>query len=70
VRPVGWADDGPEECWDAYAKEAIAAYIEYEECMYATKWWDLASQAACATIYEMRAIGAFAWWVKCVGLRG
>jgi len=25
-------------------------------------------EAACATIYDMRAIGAFSWWAKCVAL--
>jgi hypothetical protein len=63
-------DEGPGNCWFEYAKEAIDAYLEYEQCMAGEQWWDLLGQAACAVIYEMRAIGAFSWWVSCVGLRG
>jgi hypothetical protein len=58
----------PSDCWDAYAKEAIAAYMEYEECMKDQSWWNIAGQMGCATIYDMRAIGAFSWWLKCVAL--
>lgn len=62
--------DGPTACWMAYAAEAIATYIEYEQCMADEQWWDLLGQASCGIIYEMRAIGAFAWWLSCVGLKG
>ena len=74
---VSWSDQEkestsktmtPTECWDAYAKEAIAAYMEYEECMKDQAWWDLLGQAGCATVYDMRAVGAFSWWLKCVAL--
>jgi hypothetical protein len=58
----------PGDCWDAYAKEAIAAYMEYEECMKDQSWWDILGQMGCATVYDMRAIGAFSWWLKCVAL--
>jgi len=58
----------PGECWDIYAKEAIAAWMEYEDCMKDLSWWEVLDAAACAAVYDMRAIGAFAWWVKCVGL--
>ncbi len=61
--------DGPGDCWDVYVEEAIEAYIEYEECMSDEQWWDLWGQTGCAAIYEMRAIGAFSWWVSCVGFR-
>ncbi|MEZ5318628.1 MAG: hypothetical protein R2752_14610 [Vicinamibacterales bacterium] len=60
--------DGPGDCWNEYSKEAIAAYIEYEQCMAETKWYQLAPRAACEFVYEMRAIGAFSWWVACTGL--
>jgi hypothetical protein len=62
--------DGPGDCWDAYAREAIAAIDEYQSCMRGAAWYDLAGQASCGAIYDMRAIGAFSWWVSCVGLRG
>jgi hypothetical protein len=69
--PVSEAEQGgPGTCWTLYAIEAIAAYIEYEGCMNGEEWWDLFGQISCAVIYEMRAIGAFAWWLSCVGLRG
>jgi hypothetical protein len=61
--------EGPGECWDVYVEEAIEAYLEYEECMASEQWWDLAGQAGCALVYDMRAIGAFSWWVTCVGFR-
>jgi len=58
------------DCWNEYAKEAIAAYMEYEECMKNEQWWDLLGQTSCALVYDMRAIGAMSWWISCVGLRG
>ncbi len=61
---------GPDECWNEYAKEAIAAYQEYEDCVNNKAWYDVIGVAECAAIYDMRAIGAFSWWVSCVGLRG
>jgi hypothetical protein len=56
--------NGPGDCWDAYVEEAIEAYLEYEDCMAQQAWWDLL-----ATIYDIRAIGAFSWWITCVGFR-
>ena len=58
--------DGPGDCWAKYAAEAIAAYLEYEDCMANVRWYDLLGAPACAVIYDMRAIGAFSWWVGCV----
>jgi hypothetical protein len=46
----------------------VAAYVEYEECMKDLSWWEFLDEAACATVYDMRAIGAFSWWMKCVAL--
>jgi len=74
---VAWTDheqdkqgstSSPTDCWNAYSKEAIAAYIEYEECMKPLSWWEFLDEAACATVYDMRAVGAFSWWMKCVAL--
>jgi hypothetical protein len=59
-------DDGPGDCWAKYAAEAIAAYMEYEDCMGNVRWWDLLGPAACAIVYDMRALGAFSWWIGCV----
>ena len=61
---------GPGECWDEYVKEALACYKEFEDCMKGLAWYDVLGKTACATIYDLRAIGAFSWWVSCVGLRG
>jgi hypothetical protein len=59
---------GPDDCWNEYAREAIAAYSEYTDCMSHLDWFDLIN--SCTVIYDMRAIGAFSWWVSCVGLSG
>jgi hypothetical protein len=61
---------GPGWCWYLYALEAIKIYIEYEECMLETEWYDLLTMIGCAFLYDLQAIGAFSWWVTCVGLRG
>ena len=59
----------PTDCWNAYPKEAIAAYIEYEECMKdLTLVGHPRRDAAAPSVYDMRAIGAFSWWMKCVAL--
>jgi hypothetical protein len=78
LRTVAWQDgqeaqqaaEGPTDCWNDYAFEAIAAWIEYEQCVDAEEWWDAPGLLGCLLIYEMRAIGAFSWWVSCVGFRG
>ena len=62
-------EEGPTECWVQYAKEAIAAWIEYEQCVDSTKWYDVLNLAGCLAIYDIRAIGAFSWWMTCVGFR-
>lgn len=65
----GEEEDGPGECWREYTLEAIAAYKEYEDCYNSQAWYDVLGKLGCATVYDMRAIGAFAWWMSCVGLR-
>ena len=70
----GGQQDGQEltatDCWTQYVAEAIAAWIEYEQCVDSREWWDVPGYLACVLIYDMRAIGAFSWWVSCVGFRG
>ena len=61
-------DRTPTECWDAYTKEAIAAYIEYEQCVKDLAWYEFLDLTACATIYDVRAMGAFSWWMRCVSI--
>ncbi len=58
----------PTECWNTYAKEAIAAYGDYEECIRDLSWWEVLDNLGCAAVYDMRAIGAFTWWMKCVAI--
>ena len=61
-------DRTPTECWDAYTKEAIAAYIEYEQCVQGLAWYEFLDLTACAAIYDVRALGAFSWWMRCVSI--
>jgi hypothetical protein len=56
------------QCWAAYAVEAIEAYNDYLECTSDMKWYDLLDIAGCALVYDVRAVGAFAWWLNCVSL--
>jgi hypothetical protein len=78
VRTIAWQDgqealeaqEGPSDCWNEYVFEAIAAWIQYEQCVDAEEWWDAPGLLSCLLIYDMRAIGAFSWWVSCVGFRG
>jgi len=65
--PVSLQEHGPGWCWDEYAKEAIRTQLEVEDCLSALKWYDFFGDDACWLVFEMRALGAFAWWVKCVG---
>jgi hypothetical protein len=59
----------PTECWNEYTKEAIAAWVEMEECVLEHRaWWDYFGREGCAAVYDVRAIGAFSWWLKCVAL--
>jgi hypothetical protein len=70
ITPVGLqSGPGPGDCWDAYTQEAIEAWIEYEECIEDADWWSQLELYGCGIIYELRAVGAFSWWVSCVGLR-
>jgi len=62
--------DGPTDCWTSYVMEAITAWIEYEDCVDSEEWWDIPGMLGCLLIYDIRAIGAFSWWVSCVGFRG
>ena len=58
--------DSPTDCWNKYAAEAIAAYIEYEDCVNNLAWYQVLQAMACTAIYDMRALGAFSWYIGCV----
>jgi len=62
--------EGPGYCWDEYVKEAVAAWDEWADCHDNRAWYDIIASVTCDLIYEARAIGAAAWWAKCVGLPG
>ena len=59
-------DRTPTQCWEEYVKEGVAAWLEYEQCMKDAPWWNIFAEAACTAIYDMRALGAFTWWLDCV----
>jgi hypothetical protein len=61
-------DTTPGECWNEYVKEAVAAYDEMTDCVRNVAWWDVMGSSACHLIYDLRAIGAFSWWISCVSL--
>jgi len=59
----------PGECWDIYAEEAIEIWMEYEDCVDTREWYDLIGYTACASVYDLRAIAAFSWYLKCTAIR-
>jgi hypothetical protein len=69
LRPVAYQQMLPGDCWDVYAKEAIETWIEMENCMKEAKWYEIAEQYICGAIYDMRALGAFTWYLKCTAIR-
>jgi hypothetical protein len=33
------------------------------------KWYELIDKEGCMIVYELRAMAAFAWWIKCVSFK-
>jgi hypothetical protein len=64
------SQDGPKECWEKYSKEAIEIAKDLDECMKDVSWYEIFDTLACSTIYDIRAIGAFVWWLNCIGAIG
>ena len=62
---VGY-QDSPTDCWNKYAAEAIAVYKEYEDCVNNLAWYQVLQAMACTAIYDLRALGAFSWYIGCV----
>jgi len=60
---------GPDYCWKEYSKEAVAAWDELEDCLKGVKWYEVGAEFMCGTLYDLRAIGAFSWYLHCVALR-
>jgi hypothetical protein len=66
ARPLRVAlQDSPTDCWNKYVKEALLAWKEYEDCLESSSFL---GDFACDILYDMRAIGAFTWWMKCVAI--
>ena len=57
------------ECWAEYQKEAIATALDYEECVKDLEWYHVIEREGCRLVYELRAMAAFAWWIKCVSFK-
>jgi len=69
VRRIKNEDPGPEYCWDTYAVSAMHIWDDYASCYDSCSWYDYFCKGDCAFIYDLRAEGAFAWWMKCTALR-
>lgn len=57
--------DSPTDCWNKYVKEALLAWKEYGDCLDSSGFW---GDFACDILYDMRAVGAMTWWMKCVAI--
>lgn len=59
--------DGPGECWDKYAAEAIRIANDYLECAGGCGWAGRFCMAGCGFLYDVRAEAAFMWFISCSG---
>ncbi len=59
--------EGPGACWDSYAAEAIRIMDDYTQCGSGCGWSGYFCLGACGLIYDLRAEGAFMWFMKCSG---
>ncbi len=55
----------PTDCWDKYVREAVAAWQEVKDCLDSS---GVIGDIGCVLLYDMRAIGAMTWWMKCVAI--
>jgi hypothetical protein len=63
------ASAGPTTCWIEYTIEILAAFDEFVDCFNNIKWYDpFFPVQRCEVVYEVRILGAFAWWMGCLGL--
>jgi hypothetical protein len=60
-------EGGPGGCWDAYAAEAIRIMDDYTQCGGGCGWSGYFCLGACGFIYDLRAEGAFMWFMRCNG---
>ena len=61
------AASGPGECWDQYAAESIRIADDYTDCANSCHWSGMFCMAGCGFLYEVRAEGAFMWYMRCSG---
>lgn len=66
VSRVGLSD-GPGDCWDKYAVEAIRIMNDYISCAQSCDWRGFFCMNSCGLIYNIRAEGAFMWYFSCNG---
>jgi hypothetical protein len=58
---------GPGDCWDMYSDEALRIASNYVDCGQACSWKGFWCLLSCGFIYDIRAEGAFMWYMKCNG---
>lgn len=58
----------PNECWNTYTGSVIPAYDEFQACIKDLAWYEWIDRDTCLMVYELRVIGAAAWYVRCVGI--
>ena len=56
------------DCWNGYTAAVIPAYDEFQNCIKDLAWYEWIDRDTCLLIYELRAVGAAAWYVRCVGI--
>lgn len=62
-------DKTPSQCWFDYTQELLNAFDEFYDCFMNIKWWDpFFPVERCEVVYEVRILGAFGWWLHCLGL--
>jgi hypothetical protein len=67
VTTVALATQGPGDCWDKYAAEAIRIMNDYVDCASSCNWRGFFCMNSCGLIYDIRAEGAFMWYMSCNG---
>jgi hypothetical protein len=67
VTRITWKTQGPGDCWDIYAAEAIRIAEDFEDCTEDLRWYEAHLWAGCSLIYAVRAEGAMAWFIACNG---
>jgi hypothetical protein len=59
--------NGPGDCWDKYAAEAIRIMNDYIDCISSCTWYSVFCESGCGALYDIRAEMAFLWYFNCNG---